>query len=390
MLAWLVTMLVGTASFTSEANLLLLLFGISTGLFAFSLVACMRTVRRLDVDRHLGAATVAGRPFRLAYTVRNRRQWMGCRSIRIAEAPVGGEGAAFPSAFLAMLPARAEARLELSAMCPRRGRVALRAIRVSSGFPFGLFTCSVDIEAPAELLIYPALGRIRRDLWRQPAAVGPASRRADRSSGHDEFHGVREYRQGDNPRWIHWRRSARTGQLVVREHIEVRDSQLIVLVDPWPTPPRPENTRRRAPAVRAGSAADIEARVERIVSAAATAACDALDRGHRVGLVCRAAVPIILAPAGGRPHRQRILNELALLTCGEASSMQELIAGIRWSTGWNARCLLFATQVYESHQQVARLLAARSEGVMTISPQSAWLDKCFDNLPAVAESRSTA
>jgi uncharacterized protein (DUF58 family) len=379
LLACGVTCLVGVASFTSEANLLLLLCGISLGLIAFSLVACVRMVRKVEVDRRISEATVAGRPFRVVYTVRNHRRWLNCWSIRISEAPAGQNAPEFPHAFIPVIPPRSEVRIELSAICRSRGRLVLPAIRVSCGFPFGLFTCSVDIKAPAELAVYPAVGRVRRALWQHPVD-GAAARSADRHTGQDEFHGVREYRQGDNPRWIHWRRSARTGQLIVREHIAIQTNQVIVLLDPWPGADVASASRRSSAHSAGDQESDDAVQAELVISAAATSICDALDRGHRVGVICRAGIPVIVAPAGGHGHRQRLLRELALLSPGDGGSMDELIAGVHWSNGWNARCLLFTARVRECHSHAVRMLTGRTESVMTLCPQSGWFDKLFEGL----------
>jgi uncharacterized protein (DUF58 family) len=268
----------------------------------------------------------------------------------------------------------------------------LRGIRVSCGFPFGIFTCTVDIDAPAELIVYPAAGRVRRDFWHQQAlSESPDTRRQEHAVGQDEFHGVREYRQGDNPRWIHWRRSAHTGQLVVREHQPVRDSQLVVLLDPWPLSSDAAPARRGLWHRLRGAAGDSrpDPAVERIISAAATVVCEALDRGHRVGMVARGAVPVVLVPAGGRAHRQRILNELALLSAGAERSFDQLIQNVRWCSASNARCVLLTVRSQESHSRMLRILGGRSASVMLITPQSGWLDKLFDLSGTAPDRRRT-
>ncbi len=375
-----VAVLVAVASFTSEANLLLLLFGIALGLVLFNAVACVRMLRKIDVERTMAGGAVAGRPFHIGYTVRSRRRWLGSWAIRIGEAPVGRQAPRFGDTFVAVLGPGEERRVEQTAICACRGHTRLRGIRLSCGFPFGLFTCRVDIEAPAELIVYPAVGRVRREFWHHHAMVEtPGGRRPEHWAGQDEFHGVREYRHGDNPRWIHWRRSARTGELVVREHVPMRDSQLIVVVDPWPvaSPARQEGRGILKRVFGGSPEPGCDPAVERIISAAATAVCEALDRGQRVGLICRAAVPIIVAPAGGRAHRQRLLNQLALLTPDAEVSLDQLIGPVRWS-GWNARWLLFTPRTQDCHAPVLRLLAGRSESAMLVSPQSGWLDKMFD------------
>ncbi|MFK8026013.1 MAG: DUF58 domain-containing protein, partial [Ilumatobacter sp.] len=45
------------------------------------------------------------------------------------------------------------------------------------------------------------------------------------------FVSMREYVAGDDPRLIHWPTTARTGTLMVREHVEVRRPEFTVVVD---------------------------------------------------------------------------------------------------------------------------------------------------------------
>jgi uncharacterized protein (DUF58 family) len=54
----------------------------------------------------------------------------------------------------------------------------------------------------------------------------------------DEFQRMREYRSGDNPKAIHWRTTARRGELMVREFQQTRDRDLVLLVELW-QPARP-------------------------------------------------------------------------------------------------------------------------------------------------------
>jgi uncharacterized protein (DUF58 family) len=45
------------------------------------------------------------------------------------------------------------------------------------------------------------------------------------------FVSMREYVAGDDPRMIHWPTTARTGTLMVREHVEVRRPEFTIVVD---------------------------------------------------------------------------------------------------------------------------------------------------------------
>ena len=64
---------------------------------------------------------------------------------------------------------------------------------------------------------------------RSAEKVGPTMR--PHRGGMDEFYGLKEFRTGENPRWIYWRRSARTGALVAKEMTQVSPPRLMLLVD---------------------------------------------------------------------------------------------------------------------------------------------------------------
>ena len=74
------------------------------------------------------------------------------------------------------------------------------------------------------------------------------------------FVSMREYVSGDDPRLIHWPTTARTGTLMVREHVEVRRPEFTIVVD-------------------AASAVGTEDDFEEMVDVAATLAVHALRTG---------------------------------------------------------------------------------------------------------------
>ncbi len=55
------------------------------------------------------------------------------------------------------------------------------------------------------------------------------------------FVSMREYVAGDDPRMIHWPTTARTGTLMVREHVEVRRPEFTVVLDTAPSAGTPDD-----------------------------------------------------------------------------------------------------------------------------------------------------
>src|SRR5438445_186493 len=74
---------------------------------------------------------------------------------------------------------------------------------------------------------------LRRWLMHSARPDERAGRSRRRLALEAEFHGLRQFRAGDSPRWIHWRTSARTGELVVREFDHGTHNDLVLILEPF-------------------------------------------------------------------------------------------------------------------------------------------------------------
>src|SRR5262245_2941374 len=152
---------------------------------------------------------------------------------------------------------------------PRRCRYALEPLRAISGYPFGLVERGAVIGNGEDLVVLPQLGQVHRDKLKRyldQSAAGQGwqcGRPRPRPALATEFHGVRPYQHGDSPRWIHWRTSARRGELMVREFEEAQEDNLILVLDPW----LPEVGQASRAGPSAATAADL---LEDAISLAAT------------------------------------------------------------------------------------------------------------------------
>ncbi|NNG35979.1 DUF58 domain-containing protein [Nakamurella aerolata] len=140
------------------------------------------------------------------------------------ELPVGGNLASFrvPS-----LPAGGS-HDELFVI-PTERRAVIRVGPATSvrGDPLGLLRRQVRWTGVTELYVHPQLTRLHgaatgsvKDLEGQPTR--------ELSSNDVSFHQLRQYVPGDDRRYVHWRTSARTGVLMVRQFEETRRTHLAV------------------------------------------------------------------------------------------------------------------------------------------------------------------
>ncbi|SEB40500.1 Protein of unknown function DUF58 [Paramicrobacterium humi] len=110
----------------------------------------------------------------------------------------------------------------------RRAVIIAGPARSVRGDRLGLFRRSVDWTDPIELFVHPRTTRLHptaaglvRDL------EGQVTKKITNSDM--AFHALRDYVRGDDVRYVHWRSSARTGQLMVRQFEESRRSQLTII-----------------------------------------------------------------------------------------------------------------------------------------------------------------
>jgi uncharacterized protein (DUF58 family) len=149
----------------------------------------------------------------------------------------------------------------------RRGVFGGGPVGLETTAPLGFLRSRCTIDVPGEITVVPHVVELARfGELEAPAPYGGSSQAARVGPGVD-YIGVRDYRPGDALRSVHWRSVARTGRLIVREfEDEVRSRVALVLAAP-----------------EAGDPPD--SAFEALVSAAASIAHLAGNRGHDVDLV---------------------------------------------------------------------------------------------------------
>ena len=117
--------------------------------------------------------------------------------------------------------------LEIPAL--RRGIVTVGPATTVRSDPIGLLRREHAFEDVHELYVHPrttALPSTSAGLIRDLEG-NPTRRLVDADMS---FHAIREYAPGDSRRQIHWKSTAKTGQLMVRQYEESRRSRMAVVL----------------------------------------------------------------------------------------------------------------------------------------------------------------
>ena len=112
-----------------------------------------------------------------------------------------------------------------------RGRYALGPLTVRVADPFGLCELSRAFTAADELIVTPVVHKLPEiGLGGEWAGGGDTRSRSVASAGEDDA-STREYRHGDDLRKVHWKSTARTGELMVRREEQPWQSRSTLILD---------------------------------------------------------------------------------------------------------------------------------------------------------------
>jgi len=221
------SLFVGFAALNTGNNLLYLAFGMMLSFIVASGVMSMINLARIEVSVKTSGDTFAASPSRLKFFLRNGKYLIPSYSISIE---LGGE-----KVFIPYLPAKKENEVGVSYFFKRRGWNKIPEARLSTRFPFGFFKKWIRVDTGEDnVLVYPRLHNVELDvenIKRNPedGKSDQVGRDRERSGSGEDIRSIKEYNVGDNPKLIHWKATARTGRIMVREIEEDTDAKEAVL-----------------------------------------------------------------------------------------------------------------------------------------------------------------
>jgi uncharacterized protein (DUF58 family) len=223
----------------------------------------------------------------------------------------------------------------------RRGAFHFGPATAAAGDIFGLRRQSLTIPGRDVLLVYPKVVPVQS--LGLPAARPVGELAAKRRLVDDplRYQGVRAWAPGDSLRQVHWRATARTGELHSRTY-EASASHVLILAVDVQTTSRPYGLVRDY--------------LELLVSAAASLAVAALEQGYAVGLLANAGSDasneLTMVPAGRHPEQgAALLEALARLSDFRQSPLSRVLDNARSRLPYGATVLALTAQPDEALQE---------------------------------------
>src|SRR5206468_3344593 len=205
------------------------------GLLAVASLSAGLGIRGLTVERTMPHEAFEGDAVPVTFRILLRRGRRYFITLHDAFPGLRPGTARFP-----VCDARSPAAQSYQTVALRRGVFTAQTVEAHSSGLAGLFIFRRRVRAPGALTVFPRYAVLEE--FRVPGRTGPDAAsvpRPDRAGL--EVAGVREFRDGDSLRHVHWRSTARRGTLVVRE-FEHEAAEAVALlidtrIDPYGTDP---------------------------------------------------------------------------------------------------------------------------------------------------------
>ncbi|CAN5776031.1 DUF58 domain-containing protein [soil metagenome] len=266
------------------------------GLLVLADLATLLGSGRLRAERTCGSVASLGEPHDVELTLIHEGPRR--RVIRVRD-DVPSSFEAEPEEFLVRVPPMGLVVLPYRLRPRPRGAYRLKRVHVLVSSGLGLWRRVLRLPCETPLRVYPDVRQIARYtlLARRDRLSVMGLRRSRRLGTDNEFERLRDYAEGDEPRHIDWRATARRRKTTVRDFQMNQSQRVIFLID--------------AGRMMAGDTGAGLSPLDHAFNAMLMLAHIALIRGDQVGLMVYAdRVRAYVPPAGGAKRINRLVHAI--------------------------------------------------------------------------------
>lgn len=303
--------LVALAAINTGNNLLFLILASLVASILMSGILSSITLAGVALKLHLPEHIFAGQPVRASVELNNEKLTLPSFSLRVEASKKKGEaGVALleTPVYFPYIARQQSTKQSVPLLFPQRGVYRQEAFRIVTRFPFGFLQKARRLDLATEALVYPAVAASSEFLEVLPGLQG-AMESQSKGRGQD-LYALRGYLPNDSARHVHWKASARFGELMVREFAREDDCRVLLVFDP------------QSPAAQAAGGSVERERFERAVTFCAALAWNFHERNALLEFRSAGAS----TPLGPAPENIfAVLRHLALVQPVAPNSQPELL-----------------------------------------------------------------
>lgn len=236
--------------------------------------------------------------------------------------------------------------------CDRRGWQRFGPVQFVASDPFGMVSRKESREVTEGVLVYPRMVPVSELVVPARQPIGDFKPSTPLVDDPMRIAGIRPYVPGDSPKRIHWRATARTGDLQSRVYEASATPIAAIFLD-----------TRTFSFLWEGQKSEV---LELAIVTAASISRQMLENRYQVGLYANAPIPnvskAVRIPPGRRPAQmQRILEDLARLVPSIGKYIERMIAEEILRLPWGASIVLITARL-NADSQKSLLRLSRSAG----------------------------
>ena len=229
--------LVALAALNTGNNLLFLVLACLIAIILMSGILSSTTLSGVEMRLELPEHIFAGQPVRATIELQNEKRTLPSFSLRVEAAkPKGAPAPAMleTPVYFPYLPKSGKVQQTVPMTFSRRGVHRQDTFRIVTRFPFGFLQKARRMDLKTEAVVYPSVAPTDELVEILPGLQG-ALESLSKGRGQD-LYALRGYVANDSVRHVHWKASARSGSLMVREFTREDDCRVLLVLDPHISP----------------------------------------------------------------------------------------------------------------------------------------------------------
>jgi uncharacterized protein (DUF58 family) len=226
-------LLVALAALNTGNNLLFLVLACLIAIILMSGILSSITLSGVEMRLSLPEHIFAGQPVRATIELQNDKHTLPSFSLRVeAVKPKNAPAPAMleTPVYFPYVPKRDRVQQAVPMTFTRRGVHRQDTFRIVTRFPFGFLQKARRMDMNTEAIVYPSVAPSEEFVEILPGLHG-ALESLSKGRGQD-LYALRGYVANDSVRHVHWKASARSGSLMVREFTREDDCRVLLVLDP--------------------------------------------------------------------------------------------------------------------------------------------------------------